>query len=111
MKARNIVALSLVFIVVGFMGAAVKYWRWWPSRTDWYREVSSIVCPMCPEIDGIGTDREKFVSRTVEVGPWNAIPALIIGWTVVVVIRGKQQRHRKEMSPSGQLALMPDYRN
>src|SRR5215468_1871225 len=99
MKGRTVAALSLVFILVGFMGASVKYWRCCPSRTDWYRMVSGVVCPMCPEIDGIGTDREKFVSRTVWVGPWNAIPALIIGWTVVVVVRSvKEQSRRKGTS-------------
>jgi len=84
--------LTITFVLIGFTGAAVKYWRWWPSHSQTYRNVAGIVCPLCPEILSIGTDREKFVERAIYEGPWNAVLALMIGWTVVVVIRSSKIR-------------------
>jgi hypothetical protein len=92
MNAQRVAVLSIVFIVTGFLGAGIKYWRWWPSQTEQYSKLTGIVCPLCPNIDGFGTGGEKFFRRTAGEGIFNAILALIIGWTVVVAISFWQDR-------------------
>ena len=37
---KRAMGLSLLFIFIGFIGGAVRYWRWWPSHTTPYFIVS-----------------------------------------------------------------------
>jgi hypothetical protein len=84
---------SLVFIFIGFIGGAVRYWRWWPSHTAPYFVVSGIFCPLCPNIDGAGTNWDKFVSRTVLGGVLNIVPALLVVWLFfgILAIRNRNR--------------------
>jgi hypothetical protein len=86
MTTLRAVVMSLLFVITGFIGAAIKYWRWWPSHTTDYFMTSVLVCPLCPNVDGYGTDWQKFVSRTFTGGILNALPALIVGRSVVVIM-------------------------
>jgi hypothetical protein len=83
MKVGRVVRLSILFLGLGFAGAAVRYWRWWPSHTTAFSIASRTACPVCPHTDGLGTDLYKFVTRTLFGGVLNAIPALVIGWMAV----------------------------
>jgi|GraSoiStandDraft_51_1057287.scaffolds.fasta_scaffold159214_1 hypothetical protein len=46
---------TLVIIgVLGYLQAALYYWRW----GGFPREIA-LICPLCPHIDGIGSDWQK----------------------------------------------------
>ena len=85
MKIRRGLGLSLFFTLIDFIGGAVRYWRWWPSNTASYSIVSGILCPLCPKIDSLGANWEKFLSRAVLGGLLNIVPALLVGWLVVEI--------------------------
>jgi hypothetical protein len=40
--------LSFAFILIGLLGGAVRYWRWWPSHTTPYSIVSGF-CVLCQQ--------------------------------------------------------------
>jgi hypothetical protein len=86
MKVGRAIRLSLLFVLIGFIGGGVRYWRWWPSHTTPYSIVSEIACPLCPNIDGLGSNWEKFVSRTVAGGVLNVVPALVMGWLIIGIV-------------------------
>ena len=46
MTTLRATGLSLLFVFIGFIGGAVRYWRWWPSHTKPYF-ISGILCPLC----------------------------------------------------------------
>jgi hypothetical protein len=85
MKVGRAIRLSLLFVLIGFIGGGVRYWRWWPSHTTPYSIVSEIACPLCPNIDGLGSNWEKFVSR-VAGGVLNVVPALVMGWLIIGIV-------------------------
>ena len=86
-KLPKAIYLSISFVLVGFLGSAVRYWRWWPSHTASYFIASGTTCPLCPNVEGgLGTDWEKFVSRTIGGGVLNVVPALMIGWLIVGIV-------------------------
>ena len=93
MKVGRAVRLSLLFVVIGFIGGAVRYWRWWPSHTAPYFIVSGIACPLCPTIDGAGTDWNTFVSRTVLGGLLNIVPSLLTGWLIIGIDAIRKRNH------------------
>jgi|SRR6266568_862825 len=92
MKAPRAIYLSLLFVLMGLVGGAIRYWRWWPSHSGLYSIVSGIACPLCPNIDGINTDWDKFVSRTLVGGVINMVPALVVGWLVVGIRAGLKHK-------------------
>lgn len=83
MQIKKVMRLSVLFIIMGFVGSAVRYWRWWPSHSTSYIVAAGIVCPLCPNIDGVGADWDKFVGRTYGGGLLNLVPALLVGWAAV----------------------------
>ena len=85
MNIPRVIHLSLLFIFFGFIGGEIRYWRWWP-HTRPYFIVSGSLCPLCPNVDGAGTNWEKFVSRAVLGGLLNIVPALLVGWLVVKIL-------------------------
>ena len=87
MSLKKKIVLSVIFVALGFVGAAVRYWRWWPSGNDTYYFFASFACPLCPNIDSMGTDWQKFISRTVGGGLLNLVPALILGWLATYALR------------------------
>jgi hypothetical protein len=94
MKLRRAMQLSLFFIFIGFIGGTVRYWRWWPSDTTPGPIVSGILCPLCPNIDGVGLEWDKFVNRVFLGGLLNIVPALLIGWLIVgsLAIRNRNRQ-------------------
>jgi hypothetical protein len=99
MSWQRKIALSLAFVALGFIGAAVRYWRWWPSHNDLYFTLAGFACPLCPNIDGIGADWQKFLSRTLFGGILNFLPALILGWLATYAIQLKNARVATDKSP------------
>jgi hypothetical protein len=93
MKAGRAIRLSLLFVVIGFVGGAVRYWRWWPFHTATYFIVSGIACPLCPNIDGAGTDLKKFASRAVLGGLLSIFPSLLAGWLIVGIDAIRKRNH------------------
>jgi hypothetical protein len=87
MTGRRVLFWSLGFVLAGFVGAALRYWRWWPASTEIYRIVTGIACPLCPNVDSIGNDWEKFGQRTLLGGIFNLIPSLVVGWGAVGLLR------------------------
>lgn len=79
--------LTVMFIAVGFLGAAAFYWRWWPAYSPSYGAFSQLACPTCPHVDGIGSNLQKFVSRTAVFGGLNAALFTVLGWAAVGTIR------------------------
>jgi len=95
MKIRKAVRLSLLFIFIGFIGGAVRYWRWWPSHATPYFIVSGILCPLCPNIDGVGTNWDKFVGSTFLGGLLNIIPSLLVGWLIFGILAIRKRNRVK----------------
>lgn len=86
LKVWRAIGLSVLFVLIGFIGGAVRYWRWWPYHTTPYSLISGIACLLCPDVDGVGTNWDKFVSRMVVGGVLNIVPALVVGWLIVGVV-------------------------
>ena len=105
MKIRRGLGLSLFFTLIDFIGGAVRYWRWWPSNTAPYSIVSGILCPLCPNIDSLGANWEKFLSRAVLGGLLNIVPALLVGWLVVEIFAS---HNRSRASIAGITQLFRD---
>jgi hypothetical protein len=93
MKVGRAIRLSLLFVVIGFIGGAVRYGRWWPSHTAPYFIVCGIACLLCPNLDGAGTDWNKFVSRTVLGGLLNIVPSLLTGWLLIGIDAIRKRNH------------------
>jgi hypothetical protein len=72
---------TLVIIgVLGYLQAALYYWRW----GGFPREIA-LICPLCPHIDGIGSDWQKFSERTLAFGTINTVLWLalfLIGFSI-----------------------------
>ena len=49
--------------------------------------------PVVPNIDGVGTNWDKFVSRAVLGGLLNIVPALLVGWLIVEVLAIRSRKH------------------
>jgi len=60
--------LAIFLIILSYGSAGLFYWRWRGIP----RTVQENVCPLCPNIDGSGSDLQKFISRTVVIGTINA---------------------------------------
>jgi hypothetical protein len=86
MMVKGAMRLSLLFIFIGLIDGPVRYWRWWPSHSTPYFIVSGILCPLCPNIDGVGADCVKFVSRAFIGGLLNIAPALLVGWLITGIL-------------------------
>ena len=84
---RKKAALTVLLIAAGYVGAAIFYWRWWPAHSPLFGALSQVSCPVCPHVDGTGTNWEKFISRTASVGFLNAVLAVAVGWAVVGLVR------------------------
>ncbi len=82
-------AFTLVLIGLGYLGAAMFYWRWWPRwyATEVYYQLASAACPVCPNIDSMGTDVQKFLGRTAFLGAINAMLFVAGGWLLLGVVR------------------------
>jgi len=74
MKRTRTILITLA--IFGYLQAAVFYWRW-----GGIPDSLKAVCPLCPNIDGIGTDLQKFTTRTLSIGTANAL-VLIVGFLI-----------------------------
>jgi hypothetical protein len=68
--------------VLGYLQAAVFYWRWGVIPHS-----LKVVCPLCPNIDSIGTDLQKFTYRTLSMGTTNAVLLIAAFWIISRVFR------------------------
>lgn len=84
---RAIVAL----VLLGYFQAALFYWRWGGIPSAF----GGIACPLCPNIDGLGSNLDKFIRRTVGAGTLNAVALVVpflIGYWIYRAIRGRLSR-------------------
>src|SRR5260370_35252060 len=65
--------IAIVLIVLSYVSAGIFNWRWGGIP----RIVQDNACPLCPNIDGTGSDLQKFTSRTAGMGTINA--AILVG--------------------------------
>jgi hypothetical protein len=72
---------ACTLVALGYVGAGIRYWRWGGLPET----VQMLACPMCPHIDSLGTDWEKFSGRLVGQGTINAVVYLCIFWLVVTI--------------------------
>jgi hypothetical protein len=94
MRFGQKVGLSMVLVALGFVGAAIRYWRWWPNHSDPY-SLTGFACPFCPNMDSLGTNWQKFISRTVLGGFLNVVPFLIVGWLLIHLERRRRTTRRE----------------
>jgi hypothetical protein len=83
---------SLILFAIGFVAAAAYYWRWWPDFAYPLVVPTQFACPVCPHIDGIGSDLGKFVGRTLVFGPINGLLMVCAGWIVFGALRLLKRR-------------------
>ncbi len=60
--------IVFVLTVLSYVSAGLFYWPWGgiPSA------LQDHVCPLCPYVDSMGSNLQKFTSRTVGMGTINA---------------------------------------
>jgi hypothetical protein len=73
---------TLFFVALGYFGAAVFY-----SYLVGINVQTQIACPVCPQIDSLGTPLHKFVSRVMTLGTLNALLFVLMGWTFISLAR------------------------
>jgi hypothetical protein len=86
MKQKKVV-FTVLLVAAGYFGAAIFYWRWWPAHSLLFGALSQFSCPVCPHVDGTGTNWEKFFSRAASFGLFNAVLVVAVGWAVVGLVR------------------------
>ena len=60
--------VTICLVALGYLQAAIFYWRW-----NVIPHGIALVCPVCPHMDGGGTNWEKFSSRTLGLATLNAV--------------------------------------
>jgi hypothetical protein len=73
--------------VLGFLSAALFYWPF-GGVSETFRHF----CPLCPNVDSIGSPLSKFARRTATVGTLNAIVYSVIGVLMSLTYRFLRQR-------------------
>jgi hypothetical protein len=86
MTKRKVVAITLTFIALGYVGAAVSYSYLIGLNIDF-----PYLCPVCPEIVSFGSPTGKFIGRTVGLGTLNAIVLAAAGWLLIATIAGMKK--------------------
>ncbi|MGH9515605.1 MAG: hypothetical protein ACRD3P_08010 [Terriglobales bacterium] len=72
---------SILLAVIGYLQAAMFYWRWGGiPRVSW-------LCFLCPNIDSVGSNWEKFIRRTISMGTINAAALIGIYFAIYLVHR------------------------
>jgi len=78
-ERRTFGSIAIVLILLSYLSAGIFYWRWGGIPSP----VQGHSCPLCPDIDGTGSNLQKFISRTIGMGTINA--AILIGSFVLFV--------------------------
>ena len=62
-------------------------------RSDFYSYLigihanAQIFCLVCPHIDSVAPPRPQFFQRTLVFGAQNAFFLLVVGWTIIILVR------------------------
>jgi hypothetical protein len=64
-----------VLAALGYIGAVLFYGHLLGFNTR-----TSLICPLCPHIDGAGDTLHKFMMRTFVLGTLNAFLVVGVGW-------------------------------
>ena len=73
-------AITLVLLALGYFGAAIAYLYLLGSKIDF-----PYLCPVCPNIDSIGSPLSKFIWRTISLGTLNAMLFVGIFWVILAL--------------------------
>jgi hypothetical protein len=93
--------IILALIAVGYLGAAIFYSDLLASHV-----AAQFVCPVCPNIDSIGSPIGKFVRRTISLGTLNALIFATAGWAIItIVVRFKKSLLAKSSRAGGASAI------
>lgn len=79
--------IVLPLAVLGFLSAALFYWPF-----GGVSETFQHFCPLCPNVDSIGSPLSKFARRTAAVGTLNAIVFSFLGVLLLLTYRFLRQR-------------------
>jgi hypothetical protein len=80
-KRQINVLLTLVFLFLGYLGAAISY-----SHLIGFNTTTPFLCPVCPNIDGLGDPIPKFIQRVAVPGTFNALLFMMVGWLLVFMV-------------------------
>jgi hypothetical protein len=75
-------AWTLIFVSLGYLGAAVFY-----SYLVGINANIQIVCLVCPHMTSSGAPVSKFIYRTLLLGTLNALFLLLVGWLLIYAVR------------------------
>jgi hypothetical protein len=85
---------TLLFIGLGYLGAAVFY-----SYLVGINENRQIYCLVCPHIFSISPPAPPpttlFIQRTIAFGSLNAFFVLVVGWTIIFLVKATKWVIRK----------------
>ena len=85
--------------LLGVVGAAAFYWRF-PFLT-FIPSIGHVTCPLCPNIDGMGSQLNKILTRTALIGPFNGLLIGGVFWLVSLAIQGRNSgKENAEQSTS-----------
>ena len=73
---------TLLFIALGYLGEATFY-----SYLIGINANAQIFCLVCPHIDSVAPPRPQFFQRTLVIGTQNAFFLLVVGWTIIILVR------------------------
>jgi hypothetical protein len=73
---------TLLFIALGYLGAATFY-----SYLIGINANSQLFCLVCPHIFSVAPPVSQFFQRTLVIGTLNALLLLVVGWTVIFLVR------------------------
>ena len=82
MKLHKNKAWTLFFVGLGYLGAAVFY-----SYLVGINANIQIVCLVCPHITSSGPPVSKFIYRVLALGTPNALFLLLVGWSIIFLVR------------------------
>ena len=73
---------TLLFVGLGYLGAAIFY-----SYLVGINANRQIFCLVCPDITSSGPPVPKFIHRTLVFGTLHAVFMLLIGWSIIFLVR------------------------
>ncbi len=83
--------IAILLAVFAYLTAASRYWRWGGIP----RLLQEYACPLCPNVDSVGGNVEKFAQRTIGMGTVRAIVLLSIFGASYLLVWLKSRRSKK----------------
>jgi hypothetical protein len=77
------ITVTLALLAFGYIGAGAFYSYLLGLSLDF-----PYVCPVCPNIDSLGTPLPKFIERTIALGTLNAALFAAVGWMLIGIVLG-----------------------